>query len=1244
MERKLSRQERRALERKQANDLKRARRRQRAVASGAVLGVGASMVAPGAARADVQANATFTVTSLADDDSGGLTLREAVNLANDTEEADTIRFQTGLTGTITLTGERLTLTNPVTIDGPGSNAITIDADGASSAFYIWSNEYEAQHQQYSISGLSITNGSDSWGGAIASWGEHLTLDDVVVTGNQATRGGAVYFYGNGGATELVITDSEISGNVADQTGGGVYVEAAADVSIRYTRFYDNVAGASGGGLYGIENEHVEFFEVEFDSNDATDAGGGAGVDMAYEASVSITRSTFSNNDADGRGGGAVFLLHSDTDDADAPTSLEITDSMFTQNDSGARGGGLYLYGDNGTLAISSSTISGNTSAFGGAGIYAGGSKIRITDGTTLHANDAAAGYGGGLYAHVPRNVYIADSVVSANETGGSGAGIALGSASFRTDIVRTTITGNVALSEGDGGGIHAGIDTYGSFYLMDSEVTGNSAAGSGGGLYLYGPGEDPSTSDARIEGTEISGNDAAGNGGGVAASGVTVQFTQSEVLENTSNQYGGGARIYNAIGYVYDTTFDGNHADDQGGGLALDDVEGMVVESTISGNTTDGSGGGFSAQGETVAYLYNTTITENDALDGGGVHITGADGYFGIAGSFLTIADNAAAGQGGNVYVTGGGFADLIARHAIISGGTAGESGQDLGGDGGVFLAWSLVEDTDDADTVTLVDYGAGHGVAPSEHSTLLTGVDPMLGDLEDNGGETLTREPAASSPAVDAGDPEFSEDDDPETDQRGEARVYNDRVDMGAVEYHPSTTGGGGSGSDDDDDDDDGTISGPGRPETLSVPPAGDDGTSTVTFTTSDGRELTVVVVGATEDTVVTVTERTVESVDDAGGTTLITVYDVEVEGGAESAEICLPYSDEDAADLDEGDLQLFHFLEDGGREIITTERDTDTNEVCGTTDSFSPFAIGVMDTERLAGVTSIDTAVAISEATFPDGANTVFVATRGGFADVLGAGPAAAAAGAPILLTNPNALAAATSAEIERLGAERIVVVGGTDAISDAVAAELAMVGTVERVAGTDRYETAVALSEATFEPGVDVVYVATGVAFPDGLVAGAAAAAQGGAPVLLTDGETLSAATRAELERLAPGSIVVVGGTAAVAASVEDALGSFTTGTVTRLAGIDRYATAAAVAATFPAGSPAFVATGLAPWDALTGVPAAAAANAALLLTSPDALHPDAADALTALQPPAITVLGGTAAITLDTELDIADQIVE
>ncbi|HET7645812.1 MAG TPA: cell wall-binding repeat-containing protein [Candidatus Limnocylindria bacterium] len=190
----------------------------------------------------------------------------------------------------------------------------------------------------------------------------------------------------------------------------------------------------------------------------------------------------------------------------------------------------------------------------------------------------------------------------------------------------------------------------------------------------------------------------------------------------------------------------------------------------------------------------------------------------------------------------------------------------------------------------------------------------------------------------------------------------------------------------------------------------------------------------------------------------------------------------------------------------------------------------------------------------------------------------------------------------------------------------------GTPYRMAGVDRYATAATISSWHFAPGVPVAYVATGRNFPDALAVGPVAGLQRG-PVLLTDPSSIPDSTRSELARLRPQRIVVVGGEGVVSPGVVSQLQAYTGQPVGRLAGPDRYATAAQVArASFSPGVPAvFVATGRTFPDALTAGPAAAALGGPVLLVDPTSIPQATADALAWLQPRKIYIVGGPGVVS-------------
>jgi len=199
-----------------------------------------------------------------------------------------------------------------------------------------------------------------------------------------------------------------------------------------------------------------------------------------------------------------------------------------------------------------------------------------------------------------------------------------------------------------------------------------------------------------------------------------------------------------------------------------------------------------------------------------------------------------------------------------------------------------------------------------------------------------------------------------------------------------------------------------------------------------------------------------------------------------------------------------------------------------------------------------------------------------------------------------------------------------------------------TVERVAGADRYETAVAVSRYAFATA-PVVFLASGENFPDGLSASAAAAQMGG-PLLLTTPRSMPPSVLAELSRLQPARVIVVGGPAAIDDSVVAALTNRGYSTQ-RVFGADRYATSAAIARlAFPSCSTAFIASGRGFADALS-LSATAAGSAGPLLLVDGLSHSIGGPVESVLDDLGCTeasIAGGTAAVSTAIENDLKTRV--
>lgn len=287
----------------------------------------------------------------------------------------------------------------------------------------------------------------------------------------------------------------------------------------------------------------------------------------------------------------------------------------------------------------------------------------------------------------------------------------------------------------------------------------------------------------------------------------------------------------------------------------------------------------------------------------------------------------------------------------------------------------------------------------------------------------------------------------------------------------------------------------------------------------------------------------------------------------------------------------------------------------------------------EILAGENQFATAAAISFASYKTSMTAILVKAHDS-PDALSAGPLAYSLNAPILLTGTDKLHPTTSKELERLGVRKVIIMGGEKAISREVEEDLKVnYGfEVERIAGRDRYQTAVLAGEYLLDVrGIpETVILASGKNFADALSAGSYASRQG-FPILLTDGSKLTPDTLGFLENPKIKNVIIVGGGQVVEEGLEDALKSNNM-RVSRLSGANRSATSVEVAdALFKGSKKAIIANGYSYVDALTAAPYAAKINAPILLVDGTALNPGTESYLMDSAIRQFTIVGGEKAVS-------------
>ncbi len=409
----------------------------------------------------IQGIVVSTIEDTIDDNFGELSLREAIYIANSSPGHDLISFDAVLFSTpqtITLTHEELdgsrelpTISESLTIIGPGPDLLTIDVDARSSGpvrvLTIDDGDRETEID-VRISGLTATGGySRDNGGGIWN-GENLTITNSVIQDNRARDGGG----GIANLGTLNLFSSTIRNNRANRYGGGIL----------------NVGTAALTGSTIAENN--------------ADRGGGF---MNMWGVATITASTISANTA-GSGGGVANYARSRN-----PADLLIAGSSLTDNVARVDGGAIHntRYA---SVELSSSLVTGNSARDAGGGIHNGGRAIVIRAHIT---GNTAQDEAGGAIVNLDY-LFVSGSTLSGNASGESGGGIH-NVASARID--RSTISGN---SAGDGGG---GIFDAGNLEIKSSTMSGNIAVSFGGGLQTF-------RSTTVVDST-FSGNSAAVGGG-----------------------------------------------------------------------------------------------------------------------------------------------------------------------------------------------------------------------------------------------------------------------------------------------------------------------------------------------------------------------------------------------------------------------------------------------------------------------------------------------------------------------------------------------------------------------------------------------------------------------------------------------------------------------------------------------------------------------------------------------------------
>ena len=323
---------------------------------------------------------TFTVTTKfdsVDPNDGKLSLREAVDLANASAEADTIVFGSAIEGrTLVLTGGQLFLNESTAIDGDRNDdgvAVTIDGNGADRVIRCVGD--------LALADLTITNGhvadGENGGGLLILGSIDVKMDNVSVTGCRAgdqfddynSLGGGIYI---GSQTNVVMNNCSILNNYTYQGSG---IAARDDVTLKMTNITVSGNRTYFGSALDVDLNTDLFI---YSSSISDQFASGIGV---RNSSAHILNSIITDNQSGGSGGG-IRARNAD---------IYIGNSTISGNGNGGNSGnGGGIYHASGSLAIYNSTVTNNICQSSYADVHGFGGGIVAFDGLTI-ANSIVAG-------------------------------------------------------------------------------------------------------------------------------------------------------------------------------------------------------------------------------------------------------------------------------------------------------------------------------------------------------------------------------------------------------------------------------------------------------------------------------------------------------------------------------------------------------------------------------------------------------------------------------------------------------------------------------------------------------------------------------------------------------------------------------------------------------------------------------------------------------------------------------------
>ena len=639
----------------------------------------------------LNAQTTYWVTS--NNDSGTGSLRETVDNAG---YGDIVRFDQSLLGqTITLTSGRIFLDNGMKIIGLYNQTDTLKISGGNNQGIFRSDDFG-----FSLDSMCLINSYDDFGA-------------IFLTSYQA-------------GTQVFIDNCFFYNNTSLNGGGAIYMSAIVD------------------WIELITHNSIFINNNNLNQSSATNIGGGA-ISMVASGSttsdlyLTVDSCLFRNNTSVSHGGAILIWCLA------ASTDVDIVNSQFENNESATEGGAIGTINGNGIKVLNSSFFNNHSDGDGGA--IVGASSIT----SSVFTNNTSYENGGAIYSSTSStdSCEIIDSDFNGN-TSNNGGALDIQKGSFSN----CTFSNNSAAL--NAGALH--IRRAGNF--LNCTFSDNSAGQNGGALEME---------DGYISNCTFSNNNASLNGGATYSESFNGANIDSTIF-SFNNAVNGGAIYFKSnfdslnINYC---SFNENSATDNGGAINTNALS-SINHCEFTSNIAENNGGGIYASQESSNFqitVKNSTFGSNNAInqDGGALFIFSDYNLNTI--ELCTFDNNFANNKGGALMTTTTYKSLILLKNLTFNNNYTTNNNETI--NYGTIYPWidslmlvgSIINGEIAAPDSSVLSLG--YNIFSQNNTAFLIsasndqiGTNPLLGNLQNNGGFTQTILPNPNSPAIDAGNP----------------------------------------------------------------------------------------------------------------------------------------------------------------------------------------------------------------------------------------------------------------------------------------------------------------------------------------------------------------------------------------------------------------------------------------------------------------------------------------------------------